>query len=159
MSTMQYLLPFMKLVCMTIVGKTAVDVKGRNSLEIIGLSRRSARSSTSSSAAWAGRTGDLDLDLDLDLVFFLAEEDVALDFSWGALLRSLEESLNRMSLLHRDFRSRLLILIRNLNRLQNLQDPVLLINNIRQHLISIRTAIQSLPQIIKTYLVALLHDE
>ena len=125
MSTMQYLLPFMKLVCMTIVGKTDVDVKGRNSLEIIDLSRRSARLSTSS-AAWAGRTGDLDL----DLVFFLAEEDVALDFSWGALLRSLEESLNRMSLLHRDFRSRLLILIRNLNRLQNLQDPVLLINHI-----------------------------
>ena len=141
MSTMQYLLPFMKLVCMTIVGKTAVDVKGRNSLEIIDLSRRSARLSTSF-AAWAGRTGDLDLDL--DLVFFLAEEDVALDFFLGALLRSLEESLNRMSLLHRDFRSRLLILIRNLNRLQNLQDPVLLINNIRQHLISIRTAIQSL---------------
>lgn len=83
MSTMQYLLPFMKLVCMTIVGKTAVDVKGRNSLEIIDLSRRSARSSTSSSAAWAGRTGDLDLDL--DLVFFLAEEDVALDFFLGGI--------------------------------------------------------------------------
>jgi len=81
MSTMQYLLPFMKLVCMTIVGKTAVDVKGRNSLEIIDLSRRSARSSTSSSAAWAGRTGDLDL----DLVFFLAEEDVALDFFLGGI--------------------------------------------------------------------------
>ena len=81
MSTMQYLLPFMKLVYMTIAGKTAVDVKGRNSLEIIDLSRRSARSSTSSSAAWAGRTGDLDL----DLVFFLAEEDVALDFFLGGI--------------------------------------------------------------------------
>ena len=81
MSTMQYLLPFMKLVYMTIAGKTAVDVKGRNSLEIIDLSRRSARSSTSLSAAWAGRTGDLDL----DLVFFLAEEDVALDFFLGGI--------------------------------------------------------------------------
>ena len=80
MSTMQYLLPFMKLVCMTIVGKTAVDVKGRNSLEIIDLSRRFARSSTLS-AAWAGQRGDLDL----DLVFFLAEEDVALDFFLGGI--------------------------------------------------------------------------
>ena len=102
MSTMQYLLPFMKLVCMTIVGKTAVDVKGRNSLEIIDLSRRSARSSTSS-AAWAGRTGDLDLDL--DLVFFLAEEDVALDFffrgiaaQFGGESESDESSLPRLSL-------------------------------------------------------------
>jgi len=68
----------MKLVCMTIVRKTAVDVKGRNSLEIIDLLRRSARSSTLS-AAWAGRTGYLNLALG----FFLAEEEVALDFFLG----------------------------------------------------------------------------
>jgi len=67
MSTMQYLLPLMKQVYMTIVGKTAFNVKGRNSLEITDLFRRSARSSTLS-AARAGRTGDL------DLTFFLAEE-------------------------------------------------------------------------------------